>query len=224
MNHIEKFNEIKRNYTVDASISMSTIAKQVATELGYDKIRYISSGSYGDCWKVTHGNDVKVLKITTDMQEAKIAERIRKISHSNHIISYYDVRRINPHKGEERIFKRYDIYSILMDYITPLEKHPDYYLIDSIIIFQGEVGGNTINKMHIESKLFEFGYDLDEKSNYWINQLKETFEALKKIGIQPTDADIHSGNLGYSSDNILVYFDISTFDFSWLKLKKITLK
>lgn len=224
MKHIEKFNEIKRNYTIDSSVDMSLIAKRVATELGYDRIRYISSGSYGDCWKVTHGDDIKVLKITSDMQEAKIAERIRKISHSNHIVSYYDVRRIDPYKGERRIFKRYDIYSILMDYIKPLEKHPDYNLIDSIIIFQGEVGGNDVNKMLIESKLFEFGYDLDEKSNYWINQLKETFEGLKGIGIQPVDADIHSGNLGYSSDNTLVYFDISSFDFSWLKLKKITLK
>jgi len=216
MKYIQIFNEFKRNYTVDTSVDLKVIAKKIANELGYSRIRYISSGSYGDCWKVTTGEDTKVLKITTDMQEAKFAEKLRKINHIDHIVDYYDVRRIKSDK-----FKRYDVYSIIMEYVKPLEKHPDYYLIDAIIIFQQESRKDYIDYKYIISKLEEFGYDIDDKANFYINQLKETLLSLEKIGIPPSKVDLHSGNFGYKNDNTLVFFDISSFDFSWLKLKDI---
>ena len=91
------------------------------------------------------------------MQEAKFAEKLRKINHIDHIVDYYDVRRIKSDK-----FKRYDVYSIIMEYVKPLEKHPDYYLIDAIIIFQQESRKDYIDYKYIISKLEEFGYDIDD--------------------------------------------------------------
>lgn len=223
---IDKFNEYlnNRNYTVVSKVDLNTIAKKIATELGYTRIKYIASGSYGDTWKVTNGNDTKVLKITTDANEAKLAEKLRTKGHFNHIIDYFDVRRVYTRK-----FKRFDNYSIIMEYVTPLDKHRDYNLIHDIIQFQGdameEFGVNYIDTDYIKGELINCGHKINDSFFYWINQLKETFDSLKKIGIPVNDADIHPGNFGYrKEDDNLIFFDISTFDFSWLKLKQITIK
>jgi hypothetical protein len=204
------------------SISDELIDK-IVSELGYTNFKYIAQGDYGVVLDV---GDNKMIKLTEDAAEAHNASILRRFN-PKHLINYYDVRRIhfNPkYKGKkfDEFFPIDSFFAIVMDKIKTLSSQDKivYFFLRDLNCGKFEEPNYdikkyiTIEKFDSWLKRNEDEYDDEDVSIVrsdvdrvldFYNQLNAVAEECKKIGIP--SRDLHSGNLGWKEDDILVAYD-----------------
>lgn len=80
------------------------------------KLSYLGSGSYGSAFSLAD----KVLKISTDKNEANNIEYLRKKNFRG-IVTYYDIRKINLYLNDE-LYQDKKLYAIIMDRVYQLNE------------------------------------------------------------------------------------------------------
>jgi len=165
-------------------------------------IKLLGGGAFG--WAYDIGG--KVLKITTDEEEALLANRLRRKPITKHIINYYDVRNIYEKNKtfwqklfSTRILEK--IYSIVMDKVIPLDRTLGgaYMDIKKIGFFDDTISDDILLKHFSKSKYKNF-------INKLVSQRSEILDEFDKYDILPIDA--HYGNVGFKSDGTFVIFDL----------------
>lgn len=209
MKHLNKFNELKewkylkqKSPYGSKSILISKIElDNICQKLNIDsnKIKFISSGSNGNAYSF----DNKVLKITTDKSEAKMAWNLIKNDNKS-IVKYHGVWRYQS-KGM--------FWIIIMDKLEGLNEFIDRHLrntqsykslanLATDIIFNK--WGNLTSELYLNE--IEEEYILDTPfAKKLINQIWDCYFNLKDM----PKLDFHSYNLGYNNERVLVLFDIS---------------
>jgi hypothetical protein len=112
---IDNLNLKEHNYQLYTKEDFIKVLKTVVN-FYYDEfgIEFLGSGAEGNAFKITSKDDSKVLKITTNQQEANGVETVRKFNIRG-LVDYYDVREIVD------ISNIYPVtYSILMENVEPL--------------------------------------------------------------------------------------------------------
>jgi len=216
MKDFKQFEAVKKEYNVRTTIRNSRVAKKISNHLGYEFKGYIGSGMYGDAYKISSEGRLYVLKLTKDRDEAKLAEKLRH-KNTKHLINYFDVRLL-----KTELIKDFEVYSIIMEYVEPIMGNlPDTNIevIDDICDWMTENDLNLDSYSEVKEHLKEKGYSIDSTVYEYIVQLDELSKEIKKFHLN-TNVDLHSGNLGIR-DKDLVFYDISTFDYSWLQLKPL---
>lgn len=183
--------------------------EQICDNLGlpFDKIRFLSAGSFGNAYKVGD----KVLKISLDKTEAKSVYDLLQGEQNESVIKYYDISRYRIGKGF--------VYVIVMDYATPLVKYVDKIKKEDIKEFLEcctdvffESWGKLESRKDFEERILqEYDFDLLPKmavqlvGKLWTlyNNLKDEFK---------TYPDIHIYNLGIKEDGELVMFDYNSLE------------
>lgn len=196
MKYLEYFE--RKIYSVKSSVYLISLIKRICRKLNLVYIDYISSGSFGDAFEVDDRGIRKVLKITTDREEAKTSKLLRGKDLPG-IIKVYDVFRVRSEN-----LKRFENYVIIMDKVNPLNKRTLSSLdraIDKITDDESFIIPNAVDDLP-ESKIK--------------TELKKIIDSLKSIGLKEDKVDIHSGNIGMNKDG-LVLFDLSVVDFDFIK-------
>lgn len=227
-NHTPKVTNLKK-YAVYEWVKVPTSViniriYQIADELGEEIEGYLGGQVYGYAFKTKSG---KVLKITSDENEANIALKLSKNKRwFKYIVNFYNVGKVSiktPSKLEDDIYEWY----ILMDYVEdltkeeedaincymmPMQDNLDYYqeMMDKEEIM------NHIEWMYSPDDSFDWNRaKKDNKDPEKIKQLARDFypkvlniaKELKRQGIKA--ADFHSGNVGWDkAHENLVFFDI----------------
>lgn len=135
------------------------------------KLSYLGSGSYGSAFSM----EEKVLKISTDKNEANNIEYLRKKNFKG-IVTYYDLRKINLYLNGE-LYQDRKLYSIIMDRVYPLSdiELECYRILYSV----GYVNSN-------DNLTFEYTLDynyIDETSALNFKKLNNKSRAKKIIEI-----------------------------------------
>ena len=195
----------KFDYEDVISLSDKHVLK-VANELGYDYANFVAMDTRGALFDV---DENKSLRITTDEQEFKSATKLIKYN-TNHIIDYYDARKIKVNYYDSG-------YAIVSDKIIPLtDEQKQYYNFEMSgypiwrLVF--EVGNvPKLNIVTLKYKLFGL-LDNDGAIDMWleiINQRDSILEEFKKYKI---DAELlDPDNVGFNTDGLFVIFDLNFF-------------
>ena len=204
-----EYKKLKSNYWTKR-ISISKIQlEDICNKLNIpsSKIKFLSSGKYGNAYKV--GND-KVLKITTDKTEANtISNIIYSNINNKSIVKYYSI-------NQYKLNNQY-VYIIVMDYLTPIMDYikqktdKDYYdFLNLLLDIIYEKWMNISKSDFIDS--IEDYYSIDKLPKFskeLIDKIWKIYSDLKYLEKCP---DLHIGNLGINKNN-----DILLFDFNDLK-------
>lgn len=201
---------------------------RVADKLNTKIIKKLGIGSFGIAYLT---KDNKVLKVTTDHNEAKNI-LILKDKKFKHFLNYYDVfslsldgKDFEEMKPQDLKYKynypKIKVYFILMDYVKPLEgwkeimwdllsreffnkyTEPENFLkwVRDKIRYSDDYG---VTEDYYKDNVIPYFEDMIN------NQRNEMIEEGRKLGISFKDA--HGGNLGERKDGTLVYFDVGYAD------------
>ena len=201
LKELKEFRYLKPKHPYGSkSISLSKIELgDICQKLNIDinKVKFLSSGSYGNAYSF----DNKVLKVTTDKREAKMAlDLIKNVNIS--VVKYYNVFRYQA--------KGLMLWVIIMDRVEGLNdffnkmKYGRVYesladLATDIIFYNW---GSLEKEDYINS--IEEEYNLDKPfSKKLVTQIWNCYFNLKDL----PKLDFHNFNLGYNSDGELVLFD-----------------
>lgn len=187
-------------------------ALNVAKKLGYSKADYIKSGDNGCAYDI---GDDKVLKLTTDRNEAKNANKLRQKPITKHIVNYYDVREFKINEVESGGLENsngmtHHVYAIVMDKVTPiLEKYG--YTKDTRVWYS--IKPCFFNPEYSDQDIREgfFGEEQSGKDmiNMFLSQRKSMLNEFKKYHI--ITKDFHLGNMGVDGEGNIVFFDIGAY-------------
>ena len=196
--------------------------KEIAEELGEELESFLGSGAFGYAFKTKSG---KVLKITSDRNEANIAYKLaKKKNWIKCLVNYYNVGKISPSKMMNyRDINTYEWY-ILMDYTEPLTKDEEnaVHCYISTMQYQQDFYKNILDKEEV-MKHIDFIFDpeswdtkralADGRDPQKIKQIAidiypkilKIAKELKKHNIPETD--FHGGNVGWDKDheNLILY-------------------
>jgi len=175
------------------------------------EVRYLNAGQYGMAFLV--GGD-KIIKITSDQGEAKIAKSLinRNIPKC---VEYYDVVKL-----------KNGLFAILMQKADPLTQEEEDLISDLIDNFNDEDYAKNAakrglkhhySKGSLEDIAENHGITIDNVKEY-AKKLRAIYKSFKKHKI--STQDLHTGNMGYVGDD-LVHFDIMS-NTSPSDLSKIT--
>lgn len=176
--------------------------------LPFDEVKFLSSGAYGNAYQIGD----KVLKLTTDKQEAKSVYDILKYEQNESIVRYYDISR---YKLNNRL-----IYVILMDKVTPLDKYMsrikniDFGTLDEYIDDVTDLMMDEWNNMKTKKdflKLIDEDKGWDVPTSRFMKKITDDLWDLY-VNLRhfiKTTPDVHSLNLGYTDDGRLVLFDVA---------------
>jgi hypothetical protein len=197
--------------------------EQIAADLGEKIKKFVGAGSFGWTYETKSG---KILKITVDHVEIKLAYKLSKIKWwFQYVINYYNVGKTNKKVYDTESEEKQTLYYILMDKVYPVE------FTDTDIGTASDIGTaidsvyqhliqynveyyNNIMDYEIVDESIEDNCGEDENIMqiardiypHIINIVKE----LKKLGIRETD--FHSGNLGWANDKTkLVLYDLGGY-------------
>jgi hypothetical protein len=155
--------------------------KIIATELGYYDCEWYAEGGYGVAYTVD--DETKILKITSDCDEAWNANYLRKYN-TKHLVNYYDVRTI-------RKYGNPIAYSIVMDKVDRLEpEERDIFKYSRLALIASEPS-DLISYEYFITNQFSWqmqdkGFQLDEVYEMAIKQISDfvstTPEQVIKIG------------------------------------------
>jgi hypothetical protein len=205
---------------------------EIANELGEELVEYLGAGSFGYSFR-TKSN--KVLKITSDENEAHIAYKLsKKKNWLKYLINYYNVGLISPKKVYNQSMNQpKEVYIaidqrwyILMDFVQPLT-HDEKLAIDCYMKpmqYNFNYYSDILDKDDVMDNI-DFMYN--PNSYYWkdaehpekVHQIAIDFypkilniaKELKRKGILKTD--FHSGNIGWDIDHEnLVLYDLGGSD------------
>lgn len=208
------------------------VANRTSKELGFNYLKFIGMGDYGMAYDV-NGN--KVLKITTDENEYKIANYLRG-KNTKYLIEIYDVRKISDDKTNSAL------YSIVMDKVEKLNITEKEFItaLNSYFFYESKLDiYQFMNLYDTDEKLYKFMSDNWVFNRFltnfggMINILHDIFHIkleAKKYGIECRD--LRSDNVGWKNDKMgrhLVFFDIGSyaeknFKTTRKKLKDINIK
>lgn len=206
MNHINEYKEFKKPKSDRSKrISVSKIIiRDLCQKLNLDvnNIEFLASGYYGNAYKVGD----KVLKITTDKDEAKsVYELIKNKTINSGIVKYYSV---NMYK-----IKKDYVYIILMEYVTPLTMflskkyginyYNEYKLIDKILDIICNKWGKLKSKNELINLIEEFYITEHKTVSFFIEKIWELYKNLEFLEEYP---DLHNENIGIKNGKF-VYFD-----------------
>lgn len=183
----------------------------------YDDAKLMSSGTMGTAFSVD--NDRKVLKLTTDVDEALRAERIRG-KHFKNLMGYYTVKKI---KSSNSVLN--GIHCLLMDKLPKVltddqEAEGIFNTYESMYAIAYnysdmpgyEIKNPNILKKFIKQKLSQFRFYNEFTDEYKVVAERMWFDLiqirkqLRKCGIITND--ITRGNLGFDKNGNLIFFDI----------------
>jgi hypothetical protein len=241
---LKRINLVNNNKKINETLYIGNLylsdkqMKKILWELGYTDYKYIDEGAFGVALDV---GDDKVLKLTTDEDEATNCNLLRKYN-TKHIVNYYDVREIegdiweenrdDEESYEETIERTYTrLFSVVMDKVEPFDDLEKY-------IFNMIPEGSKNTKMWIKNHMDVVEEQLERYKTSWDNNDNTTLEEFialyeiimngyndineecKKLKI-PVD-DLHSENIGWRH-GIVVGFDfgLRKTDKKHKSLKKI---
>jgi len=192
-------------------------AEKICKEFGYSIILKIGSGDFGYAYKIKDKESkFKVLKITTDRYESRVAEKLRRRPLSKHLINYYDVRILGN-----------GYFSLIMDLVKPLPitdrciideitNKIKYEWVGSVPEFNSDFVRKKLKdenfKKSIEQIMINWFFEIKIygemiKIDFYLNQMYELSLELKKNGLK--GIDVYSRNMGLNDEGELVHFDIS---------------
>lgn len=208
---------------LDSSNSLINIRiREIAEDLGEEIDSFLGSGAYGYAFKTKSS---KVLKITSDRNEANIAYKLAKSKNwIKCLVNYYNVGKIKPTKFiNYRDINMYEWY-ILMDYTEPLTKNEEdaVHCYITIMQYNQDFYKHILDKekviKYINSKYEQDSHEYiralsNEKDPEKIKQIAidiypkivKIAKELKKHNIPETD--FHGGNVGWDKDheNLILY-------------------
>lgn len=194
----------------DAIDVISEIAPRIARHLGEKYKSVLGKGSYGVAFELDSG---RVMKITTNTQEALQAQKQRNKSFK-HIVSAYDVRAIEHNSNEDR----YDgLYVITMDRVHALN--------DMQQSIWNEFYSDLFDLSFIDDDVIRremLAYSDGEESKFIdliIDQRNSIVAELKKAQVDMLEA--HEENVGISDAGVIKIFDTAPY---WTILKKLKMK
>ena len=201
LKELKEFRYLKPKHPYGSkSISLSKIELgDICQKLNIDinKVKFLSSGSYGNAYSF----DNKVLKVTTDKREAKMASDLIKNANIS-VVKYYNVFRYQS-KGLMLWVIIMDRVEGLNDFFNKMKYGRGYeslaYLATDIIFHNW---GSLEKEDYINS--IEEEYNLDKPfSKKLVTQIWNCYFNLKDL----PKLDFHNYNLGYNIDGELVLFD-----------------
>lgn len=203
-------------------------ALNVAKKLGYSKADYIKSGDNGCAYDI---GDDKVLKLTTDRNEAKNANKLHQKPITKHIVNYYDVREFKINEVESGDLESskgmvHHVYTIVMDKIIPIKIKYGYTKDIRIWYEIKRFFFNTIySNQDIRNNFFNEEQSTKDVINMFLEQRKSMLTEFRKYHIITND--FHLGNMGVDDEGNIVFFDVgahSPYKTFGKKLKDIDLR
>lgn len=187
--------------------------EQIANSLGEKIVSFKGSGSFGWAYLTKSG---KILKMTTDPEEIKLAYRLSKNRNwFQYIINYYNVGRINK-KADPEDDKLRRVYYILMDKVDPIEDPDEACVIDDVyqnlIQYKLDYYENVMDKKKVKERINEELYTpyLKKLAKKLYPHVVNIVKELKKHKIKSTD--FHSGNIGWANNKSkLVLYDLGGY-------------
>ena len=189
-------------------------APHIASRLGEQIDKELGGGANGVAFLLKSG---KVLKITGDTQEVAAASRYRTKQRVPHLVSVYDVRKlegdiVNPQDPDFAKFKTSwdrsrQFYVIIMDAVTPLSDAErkvwpgiSQYYFDTRF-------GDEITREECLEIIEEHNYytQLESFVNRIIEQRQSVLAAFRRNQVYTAEA--HSDNMGWNRQGQLVHFD-----------------
>lgn len=157
------------------------------------------AGAYSYVWWLTSG---KVLKITTNPDEADAAAYFRKLPKAAHIISYYDVREILMN-GED-----HELWAIITDGVKTLNDEEQYWWVNLADNYDFWTSYATTDEVW-ESYVYDNASKSKEQLEFIRNILDQRdgiIRDAKKFDINTYEA--HGGNVGFDALGRFVIFDV----------------
>lgn len=192
-------------------------ANLTCIQLGYQLGDCLGSGHFGSTFEIKDDDgNIKTLKITSDIGEAKMANKLRKKPYTQHIINYYDVRLI-----ASEVSLGVPHYAIIMDKIKPLsteESHMIEKCFDNLPTWISSLIRRKNDKERLKM-MDEIDFPQENEKFYknFFLQMIELSKEMKHYGIKGTD--LHTGNLGWNGNN-LVFYDIGLEEVKQTKVLK----
>ena len=180
----------------------------------------LGSGSNGTAFELKSG---KVLKLTGDAREAKMAQWLKN-HNTKYLINCYSIYEITPGST----------FVLLMDKLEMIQRNLDMRLIwDNILTFINKKPHLIIDN-DINYVLSKIEYDLDIEMEYEeiVKYLEDNWDSICGITAELAELDIkfpdiHTDNLGYDKNHNLIYFDVKEMkkkkrkDLSHIELEKL---
>jgi hypothetical protein len=197
----------------------------------YD-ITFLGSGSFGSAFRINNEED-KVLKITTDLNEAANVSYLVKKVNVKGIAEYYDIHQVDVYSND-RILTT--VYSIIMEKlysITNVEEHVYMFLLDNY--FKNSKGENfkykSLSKERIGCDWNEFKeinpnridefidsnqndrrlkmldiYEIKRLANIYYDDIMDLFNSILKYDLILDD--IHGDNIRKTEDEHMKVIDV----------------
>lgn len=163
---------------------------------------FLGSGDYGCVFLLKNG---RVLKITSDRTEIKVAKKLVKRT-TKYLLNYYDIAEL--YNGDENL--RY--FAVIMDEIKPLEKIDGkglwYNAYEFFKFLPTEINKRNIPNIKNEflRKYYLSGDYKEWLDKYWDN-LVGMVQELRKLKVVRPDLD-NILNFGVKDDGTIVHIDI----------------
>jgi hypothetical protein len=190
-------------------------APAIANKLGEQIDKELGGGANGVAFLLRSG---KVLKITGDISEVAAASRYRTKQRVPHIVSVYDVRKlegdiIDPTDPTIDIITRNMIdaadqhYVIIMDHVTPLsDAERKVWPEISQHYFDTRFGDEITREECLEIiEDHDYSTQLESFVNRIITQRQSVLAAFRRNSVFVQEA--HSENMGWNRQGQLVHFD-----------------
>jgi len=189
-------------------------ASNIAIKLGEQIDKELGGGANGVAFLLRSG---KVLKITGDTQEVAAASRYRTKLNVPHLVSVYDVRKlegdiVDPNSPDYAKFKTSwdrsrQFYVIIMDYVTPFDNHEQQVWTRIYTDYLNPRFNDEITEEELISYIDENPYlRLPEG---WIEKMiaqrQSVLSAFRRNSVYTFEA--HGENMGWSRHGKLVHFD-----------------
>lgn len=186
----------------------------IAAKLGEQIDKKLGGGMNGVAFLLKSG---KVLKITGDKQEVAAASRYRTKLNVPHLVSVYDVRKlegdiVDPTSPDYATFKTSwdrsrQFYVIIMDYVTPFDNHEQQVWREISDDYLSPRFSDEITREELESFIDEHqNLTLPERwIDTMITQRQSVLAAFRRNQVFTQEA--HGENMGWSRHGKLVHFD-----------------
>jgi len=189
-------------------------ASNIAAKLGEQIDKELGGGVNGVAFLLRSG---KVLKITGDTQEVAAASRYRTKLNVPHLVSVYDVRKlegdiVDPNSPDYAKFKTSwdrsrQFYVIIMDEVTPFNNHEQQVWREISDDYLSPRFSDEITREELESFIDEHrNLTLSERwIDTMITQRQSVLSAFRRNSVYTLEA--HGENMGWSRHGKLVHFD-----------------
>jgi hypothetical protein len=189
-------------------------ASNIAIKLGEQVDKELGGGANGVAFLLRSG---KVLKITGDTQEVAAASRYRTKQRVPHLVSVYDVRKlegdiVDPNSPDYAKFKTSwdrgrQYYVIIMDEVTPFNNNEQRVWREISDDYLSPRFSDEITREELESFIDEHqNLTLPERwIDTMITQRQSVLSAFRRNSVYTLEA--HGENMGWNRHGKLVHFD-----------------